>query len=117
TFIFYERRKHAKELLREAEVKARVAETELKALRSQLNPHFIFNSLNSIGDYIARHEKDTADNYLAKFAHLMRMILESSESETISLADDIKVLELYMQLEVLRLGHKFLYEISIDEQV
>lgn len=117
TFGFYKRRKDAREKLKEAEYKARVAETEMKALRSQLNPHFIFNSLNSIGDYIARHDKETADLYLLKFAKLMRMILENSEQKMISLADDLKTLELYMQLEALRLGHGLLYEILIDDEV
>jgi len=117
TFIFYERRKHAKELLKEAEVKARVAETELRALRSQLNPHFIFNSLNSIGDYIARHDKVTADMYLVKFAKLMRKILENSERQLISLADDLETLELYMQLEALRLGNKLEYQIDIEDGI
>ncbi|HWD87203.1 MAG TPA: tetratricopeptide repeat protein [Mucilaginibacter sp.] len=116
-FIFYWRRKTAKEKLREAEFKTQVAETELKALRAQLNPHFIFNSLNSISDYIARHDKATADIYLVKFAKLMRRILENSEQKTISLADDLKTLELYMQLEALRLDNKFLYEIVIEDHL
>lgn len=111
TFKFYERRKQAQEQQKEAELKARVAETEMKALRLQLNPHFIFNSLNSISYYISRHDKDMADTYLTKFAKLMRLVLENSEYEEISLADDIKTLELYMQLEALRLNHKLTFEI------
>ncbi|HVW12716.1 MAG TPA: tetratricopeptide repeat protein [Mucilaginibacter sp.] len=117
TFVFYKRRKDAREKLREAELKTQVAETELKALRSQLNPHFIFNSLNSISDYIARHDKTTADLYLVKFAKLMRKILENSEQPLISLANDLETLELYMQLEALRLDNKFLYRIMIEESV
>lgn len=117
TFAFYKRRNDAHEKQKDAEFKVQVAETEMKALRSQLNPHFIFNSLNSIGDYIARHDKETADIYLVKFAKLMRMILENSEHRTISLEDDLKTLELYIQLEALRLGHKLLYEIVIDEEI
>lgn len=115
--FFYERRKDAREKLNEAELKARVAETELKALRSQLNPHFIFNSLNSISDYISRHDKATADLYLVKFAKLMRKILENSEYQMISLANDLETLELYMQLEALRLDNKFWYEIEVDESI
>ena len=115
TFVLYKRRKDAKDKLKEAELKARMAETELKALRSQLNPHFIFNSLNSISDYIGRHDKVTADMYLVKFAKLMRKILENSERQLISLADDLETLELYMQLESLRLGNKFLYEIEVED--
>lgn len=117
SFVFYSRRKDAREKQKEAELKAQVSETEMKVLRAQLNPHFIFNSLNSIGDYIARHDKETADLYLVRFAKLMRMILENSEQETISLADDLKALELYIQLEALRLGNKFLYYIEVDEDI
>ncbi|MFB9843644.1 tetratricopeptide repeat protein [Mucilaginibacter ginsenosidivorans] len=117
SFVFYSRRKDAREKQKEAELKAQVSETEMKVLRAQLNPHFIFNSLNSIGDYIARHDKETADLYLVRFAKLMRLILENSEHETISLADDLKALELYIQLEALRLGNKFLYYIEVDEDI
>lgn len=117
SFAFYKRKKNAKEKLKEADFKTQVAETELKALRSQLNPHFIFNSLNSIGDYIARHDKATADIYLVKFAKLMRRILENSEQKMIPLAEDLKTLELYMQLEALRLDNKFLYEIEVEDQI
>lgn len=117
SFLFYKRRKDAREKQKEAEFRTQVAETEMKALRAQLNPHFIFNSLNSIGDYIAKHDKDTADIYLTRFAKLMRMILENSEHETISLADDLKTLELYMQLETLRLEHGFRYDIEVDDDI
>ncbi|HEY4194757.1 MAG TPA: tetratricopeptide repeat protein [Mucilaginibacter sp.] len=117
SFAFYKRRKDAREKQSHAEFKTRVAETEMKVLRSQLNPHFIFNSLNSIGDYVARNDKETADTYLTRFAKLMRMILENSEHESISLADDLKVLELYIQLEALRLGHKLLYTIAVDVDI
>lgn len=117
TLVFYERRKHAKEQLKEVALKARMAETELKALRSQLNPHFIFNSLNSISDYIGRHDKVTADLYLVKFAKLMRKILENSEHQMISLANDLETLELYMQLEALRLDNKFRYRIEVEEDI
>ncbi|MBS1525014.1 MAG: tetratricopeptide repeat protein [Bacteroidetes bacterium] len=117
TFVFYKRRKDAREKLREAELKTQVAETELKALRSQLNPHFIFNSLNSISDYIARHDKAMADMYVVKFAKLMRKILENSEQPSVTLANDLETLELYMQLEALRLDNKFLYQIHVEDNV
>jgi tetratricopeptide (TPR) repeat protein len=116
-FIFYERRKHAIELQKEAELKARISDTEMKALRLQLNPHFIFNSLNSISYYINRHDKDTADTYLTKFARLMRLVLENSEHKEISLNNDLQTLELYMQMEALRLEHKFTYHIMIEEDI
>jgi tetratricopeptide (TPR) repeat protein len=116
-FVFYKRRKDALEKQIEADLRARIADTEMKALRLQLNPHFIFNSLNSIGNYISKHDKDTADLYLSKFARLMRLILENSEYEEISLVDDLLTLELYMQLEALRMDNKFSYEIKIDDDI
>ncbi|MGN6195653.1 MAG: tetratricopeptide repeat protein [Ginsengibacter sp.] len=116
-FVFYKRKRDAEEQGKEAKYKAEVADTEMKALRTQMNPHFIFNSLNSISDYISKHDVKTANYYLGKFAKMMRMILENSEHTQVSLADDLKALELYMQLEALRLNDKFDYEIKVDEEI
>ncbi|HEY4149225.1 MAG TPA: tetratricopeptide repeat protein [Chitinophagaceae bacterium] len=113
-FVFYKRRRDAEEQKTAAEFQAKVSGTEMKALRSQMNPHFIFNSLNSINDYIDRHDTANATLYTTRFARLMRMILENSEQKEISLAEDLKALELYMQLEALRLNHRFSYEITTD---
>lgn len=117
SFIFYKKRRDARQKQKEAEFKKDVAETEMKALRSQMNPHFIFNSLNSIGDYISKNNVNEADRYLSKFAKLMRMILENSEQKDVTIADDLKALELYMQLEALRMNQKFNYEIKVDEDI
>jgi LytS/YehU family sensor histidine kinase len=107
----------AKQKQQEAEFKTEVSNTEMKALRAQMNPHFIFNSLNSISDYIAKNDVDAADKYLSKFAKLMRKILENSEQKDVPLADDLKALELYMQLESLRMNNKFSYEIKVDDDI
>lgn len=117
SFIFYKKRRDAKQKQQEAEFTTEVADTEMKALRAQMNPHFIFNSLNSISDYIAKNDTASADRYLSKFAKLMRMILENSEKKEVPLADDLKALELYMQLEALRMNNKFSYEIIVDDAV
>ena len=117
SLVLYKRRRDAEVLKKDAEFRARVSDTEMKALRSQMNPHFIFNSLNSISDYVSRNDIQKAKEYLVKFAGIMRMILEYSEQKEISLADDLKALELYIQLEALRLRNKFSYEISIDEGI
>ena len=82
-----------------------------------MNPHFIFNSLNSVNDYIDKNDTGTASGYITKFAKLMRMILENSEQKEVTLEDDLKALELYMQLEALRLKNKFTYEIKVDENI
>lgn len=116
-FIGYKKRRSAKEIQKELLLRAQISDTEMRALRLQLNPHFIFNSLNSISDYIGKNDIKKADYYLAKFAKLMRGILENSEEKEIPLADELKMLELYMQLESSRLNHKFTYEINIEEGI
>jgi tetratricopeptide (TPR) repeat protein len=116
-FSFYKRRRDAEKKRSISDFNALVSETEMKALRSQMNPHFIFNSLNSINDYILKNDIKSADLYLSKFSRLMRMILENSEKKEISIADDIKGLELYMQLESLRLKNKFSFEIVVDTEI
>ncbi len=115
--ILYKRRKDIIEKKKEAEFNTQVAYTELKALRAQMNPHFIYNSLNSINDYIDKHETELATSYTTKFAKLMRMILENSEQKAVPLADDLKALELYMQLESMRMQNKFNYEIKVDDGI
>jgi len=102
---------------RKSKFQQTVSEVEMKALRAQMNPHFIFNSLLSINRYM--HEKDTAtaSDYLTRFAKVMRMILEHSQHQEVPLADDLKALELYMQLESLRMNHKFSYSIQVDDAI
>lgn len=117
SFIFYKKRRDAKQKQQEAEFRREVTDTEMKALRAQMNPHFIFNSLNSISDYIAKNDIRSADRYLGKFAKLMRQILENAEQKEVPLAQDLKSLELYMQLEALRMNHKFDYTIIIDDAI
>jgi len=117
SFLFYKRKRDAVQKQKEAEFNTEVSETEMKALRSQMNPHFIFNSLNSIGDYISKNNTKLADDYLAKFAKLMRLILENSEKKEVLLSEDLKALELYMQLESLRMNQKFTYEIMVDQTI
>ena len=113
-FILYKRRRDALTQKNEAEFNVLVSDTELKALRSQMNPHFIFNSLNSIGDYILKNDAAAAQNYLTQFAKLMRTVLENSEHKEISLMEDLKFIELYLQVESKRLPGKFSYTINVD---
>lgn len=117
TFIFYKRNRDIKVQKNEAELKAMVTDTEMKALRAQMNPHFIFNSLNSIADYIDKNQTQAASDFASKFARLMRMVLENSEQKEIPLDEDLKALELYMQLERFRLNNKFDYEIIVDDTI
>ena len=117
SFVFYKRRRDAEARQKEADLKARVSETEMKVLRLQMNPHFIFNSLNSISDYISRNDITTANYFLSKFAKMMRQVLEHSEKSEITLAEDLQVVETYIQLEGLRLRNDLRYEIAIDKDV
>lgn len=92
----------------------KIQEVQLQALRAQMNPHFLFNSLNSIKYYaISKSKEETAD-YLSKFALLVRTILNNSKSHTISLQDEIEALKLYIEIEHLRLEQSFSYSIDID---
>jgi len=117
SILFYKKRRDAKTNELTARFNTLVSETEMKALRAQMNPHFIFNSLNSISTYIQKNELKKADNYLVKFARLMRLILENSEHPEISLKKDLDALELYMQLEQLRLKDGFNYTVDIDKKI
>ncbi|ATL48353.1 hypothetical protein COR50_14950 [Chitinophaga caeni] len=116
-FILYKRRRDMISIKKEAAFKTLVAETELKALRSQMNPHFIFNSLNSIGDYILKNDTKAARDYLANFSKLMRLTLENSLYPEISLQEDLKFVEMYLAVERKRLQGKFDYRISCSEAI
>lgn len=85
----------------------------LKTIKAQMNPHFFYNALNTIQAYIFTNEKNLANAYLAKFSKLTRVILEQSERETISLADEIESLTLYLELEKMRFKNDFEYKIEI----
>jgi ligand-binding sensor domain-containing protein len=99
------------------EVERRLVESQLQALRSQMNPHFIFNSLNSILHFITTNDPETAHVYLSKFSKLIRAILEDSRSEFISLEEEVRVLGLYLELEALRFDNQFSYEIIVDPDI
>jgi LytS/YehU family sensor histidine kinase len=107
------KRKEAEFRQKEAEYKQLVAETETALLRLQMNPHFIFNCMNSINSYILQKEVDTACDYLHHFARLMRMILNFSEKPFISVSDEIELLELYLQTEAMRFNGKFTFSFEL----
>lgn len=89
----------------------------LKSLRTQMNPHFIFNALNSVNSFIATNDERTANKYLSDFSQLMRAVLENSEEDFIPLSKEIELLELYTKLEHFRFKDKFDYKISVDERI
>ena len=110
-------RRRISNIRKEAGIKQKLAETEMMALRTQMNPHFIFNSLNSIENFIMQNQKRQASDYLNKFARLIRMILESSRDDLVTVAKDMEALQLYIDLEQLRFNQKFQYEADIDKEL
>lgn len=94
-----------------------IADIELKALRAQMNPHFIFNSLNSIQKFILSNDARTASQYLTKFARLIRMILENSDQNSTTLAQELELLKIYVEIEALRFDHRFDYRVFVDPEL
>ncbi|MCF8369868.1 MAG: histidine kinase [Bacteroidales bacterium] len=99
------------------EIEKQKFELEQKALRLQMNPHFIFNSLNSIQSYIVTHNTEMAVTYLGKFSQLMRLILTNSGNKFIPLKEELKSLTYYLDLEKLRFDNKFEYEIVLEKNL
>ncbi|MDB4539265.1 histidine kinase [Saprospiraceae bacterium] len=102
----------AKQLALKLEYENQIKTHEMQSLRAQMNPHFIFNSLNSIKGYITTNESRIAAKYLTKFSKLIRLILNHSRLSKISLAEELESLELYIDLEQLRLENSFTYTIK-----
>ncbi len=99
------------------QLQQQATELEMRALRAQMNPHFIFNSLNSINRFILEKNSPQASRYLTKFSRLMRMILQNSQASLISMERELESLELYLNLEVLRFDNHFDYKISVAEDL
>jgi len=89
----------------------------LKSLRSQMNPHFIFNALNSVNHFIATQDERAANQFLSEFSMLMRLVLENSQQDFISLQKEQEILSLYLKLEHYRFRDKFDYEIDLDQNL
>ena len=112
-FIFFTLRHFRNKLLQER----RLAQLELRALRSQMNPHFVHNSLNAIQYYIQRHEVELSEGYLAKFSKLIRLFFEYSRKRTITIKEEIQLLHNYLEVEKLRFEDKLKYKIVVDKQI
>lgn len=102
---------------KKAEINRMLAESQLSALQAQMNPHFIFNAINSIQNYILSKKEDDAYNYLAKFGKLIRMVLQQSREKMITLEQELETLELYVELEQLRFRSRFRYEVQIGPDI
>ncbi len=112
TAYFISDRKH-----RKARFEKEAATLETQALRSQMNPHFIFNALNSISAFVQKNQPDAAVSFLSRFARLMRLVLENSRQSEVPLKDDLEALDAYMHLERARGGEKFDYTITVDPAI
>lgn len=104
----------AKTLFASSKKNKRIA---LQSLRREMNPHFIFNSLNSVNQFIAQNNELEANKFLASYSRLMRNMMENSNRDFISLSTEIDQLREYLQLEYIRFGDKFTYEINIDDSL
>lgn len=119
-WLYFRRRLKQKEVQRVAEIDKilidkKITNLRLENLRSQMNPHFIFNALNSIQDYIVSNEKELASSYLVKFSRLIRMYLDYSQQNEITLEEELNALKLYLELEKVRFEDELEYSISIDK--
>lgn len=122
-YVFLQRLRNQKQLalkdnkIKEANFKHQVSELQMKALRAQINPHFLFNCMNAINLMIQKGETECASSYLTKFSKLVRVILENAEVATVTLESEMGLLESYIQLEELRLPGKLGYTISVDKSI
>ena len=108
-----ELKKQAKKL----NTKRKLAEFELYALRSQMNPHFVFNSLNAIQYYLNDNKIELSEKYLVKFSKLIRMFFDFSEHKVISIKEEVQLLDAYLEIEKLRFGTEFNYLIDADNNL
>lgn len=116
-FVFYRAKREAFFKQKETELKLSLAEGELKALRAQINPHFIFNCLNSIHHYMFINDGPKAGEYLIKFSRLIRHVLESSALRSVPLADEIAANTIYLELEQLRMNHELTFQIRVAPEL
>lgn len=112
---YYFVKRYINNLKRKSKIKQQLTDLEIKALRSQMNPHFIFNALNSIQFFVFNKDVDTANLYISKFSKLLRLVLNSSESPWIPLGEEIEIIQLYLDIEALRFGDELTYKIEVDD--
>ena len=100
-----------------AQLAADRVEAQLQALRAQINPHFLFNALNSIKRFILKNENDAAESYLTKYSHHIRDILHYSRKLTLSIHQEVTLLERYVEIEKIRTGEVFQFKVEIDNNI
>ena len=116
-FYFWRIRQIRQQIGMKAEYEKKLSELKMQALRSQMNPHFIYNSINSINWFIIKNDQDNASDYLTKFSRLMRLNLENSKLDLVSLANELESIRLYLEMEQLRFERKFEYQIKVESHI
>lgn len=115
-YLFY--RKRIKQVNKEARLRSdyeiKLNELENSALRTQMNPHFIFNSLNTINSFVNSNDRAQSNQYISKFSRLVRLILDHSRQKKITLKDELEVAQLYIQLEQIRFDNRFQFNIHVE---
>ena len=104
-----------KELIEKEKLLTELKQSMLTSIKAQMNPHFIFNALNTIQSYVLKNDKMQANFYLGKFSDLIRKILQMSNKESVSLREEIEALELYLELENMRLNNELKFSIQNNE--
>lgn len=110
-------RKRISQIKKQEQIKKRLAETKMEALQSQMNPHFIFNAMNSIQNYIIDNDSNEALMYLGQFSKLIRQTLNNSSKTRISIAEEIDYLESYVKLEKMRYKYSIMYVVNVDSDI
>ncbi len=113
--LFY--RQRIAKLIEKQRVKNQLHELELQVLRVQMNPHFLFNALNSVRYYVLKSDRKTASSYLSKFSRLLRFILNITTKEKIKLSEELEGLKLYLEFEQGRVENGFEYHINLDPEL
>lgn len=118
-YVIYRNRiqKIKREERSKSEVQKRLAETKMEALQSQMNPHFIFNAMNSIQNYIIDNNTDDALMYMGEFSKIIRQTLNNSSAQRIALSNEIEYLQSYIKLENMRFKNQVVFELIIDEEL
>lgn len=120
-FLFYynslKKQQKQEQIVKQAKSERELLFSQLENLRSQMNPHFIFNALNSIQEYIMSNEKDMASTYLVKFSRLIRLYLNQSRNQEVLLKDEVEALKLYLELEKDRFEDTLNYSIDIESNL
>lgn len=116
-FRIYELKKEAEFRSAREKLERELQISTLASIKSQMNPHFVFNALNTVQSYIFTNEKENATDYLNKFSELTRMILDMSNKEKVSLSEEIKALTLYLDLEKKRFEDTIEYQIILSEDI